>query len=174
MRWGFGPWVRKIPLENEMATYSSILAWKIPWPGKPGGLQSDTIEQLSMRKSYWTGLEFQVDHSLLWDQVLVVPLSFQVLACLKVAYSGFFGGLTQAKLAEHSGWFKSKCWTNMYPHSSSLDPPSLWTAPGPSTLNFTFLSSESWLSPIRLHLPRTRSHIHLQTPYHVNMGFFRE
>ena len=28
------------PLEKEMATYSSILAWKIPWTEEPGGLQS--------------------------------------------------------------------------------------------------------------------------------------
>ena len=28
------------PLEKEMATHSSILAWRIPWPEKPGGLQS--------------------------------------------------------------------------------------------------------------------------------------
>ena len=34
------PWVRKIPLEKGMATNSSILAWRIPWMEKPGGLQS--------------------------------------------------------------------------------------------------------------------------------------
>ena len=28
------------PLEKEMATYSSILAWRIPWTEEPGGLQS--------------------------------------------------------------------------------------------------------------------------------------
>ena len=28
------------PLEKEMATQSSILAWRIPWTEKPGGLQS--------------------------------------------------------------------------------------------------------------------------------------
>ena len=28
------------PLEEETATCSSILAWKIPWTGEPGGLQS--------------------------------------------------------------------------------------------------------------------------------------
>ena len=28
------------PLENWMATHSSILAWKIPWAEEPGGLQS--------------------------------------------------------------------------------------------------------------------------------------
>ena len=26
------------PLENEMATHSSTLAWKIPWAKEPGGL----------------------------------------------------------------------------------------------------------------------------------------
>ena len=28
------------PLEKEMATLSSILAWRIPWTEEPGGLQS--------------------------------------------------------------------------------------------------------------------------------------
>ena len=28
------------PLEKGMETHSSILAWKIPWTEKPGGLQS--------------------------------------------------------------------------------------------------------------------------------------
>ena len=28
------------PLEEGMATHSSILAWKIPWVEEPGGLQS--------------------------------------------------------------------------------------------------------------------------------------
>ena len=28
------------PLEKEMATHNSILAWKIPWTEKPGRLQS--------------------------------------------------------------------------------------------------------------------------------------
>jgi len=27
------------PLEEDMATHSSILAWKIPWAEEPGGLQ---------------------------------------------------------------------------------------------------------------------------------------
>ena len=37
-------WVQSLgwedPLEKEMATHSSILAWKIPWTEEPGGLQS--------------------------------------------------------------------------------------------------------------------------------------
>ena len=30
---------REDPLEKEMATHSSILAWRIPWTEEPGGLQ---------------------------------------------------------------------------------------------------------------------------------------
>ena len=37
-------WVQSLgwedPLEKEMATYSSTLAWKIPWVEEPGKLQS--------------------------------------------------------------------------------------------------------------------------------------
>ena len=37
-------WVQSLgwedPLEKEMATHSSTLAWKIPWMKEPGGLQS--------------------------------------------------------------------------------------------------------------------------------------
>ena len=31
---------REDPLEKEMATHSSVLAWRIPWTEEPGGLQS--------------------------------------------------------------------------------------------------------------------------------------
>ena len=32
------------PLEEEMATHSSILAWRIPWTEEPGGLQSTGLQ----------------------------------------------------------------------------------------------------------------------------------
>ena len=38
------------PLDKEMTTHSSTLAWKIPWTEKPGGLQSMGSQQS------WTGL----------------------------------------------------------------------------------------------------------------------
>ena len=34
------------PLEKEMATYSSTLAWKIPWTEKPGRLQSIGLQRV--------------------------------------------------------------------------------------------------------------------------------
>ena len=40
------------PLEKEMATHSSILAWEIPWIEEPGGLQS--MESQRVRHSLAT------------------------------------------------------------------------------------------------------------------------
>ena len=34
------------PLEKEMATHSSILAWKISWTEEPGGLQSMGLQRV--------------------------------------------------------------------------------------------------------------------------------
>ena len=52
-------WVRSLvwedPLKKEMATHSSILAWKIPWSEEPGRLQSKE-PQSQTRLSYFTSL----------------------------------------------------------------------------------------------------------------------
>ena len=34
------------PLEKEMATHSSTLAWRIPWVEQPGGLQSTGLQRV--------------------------------------------------------------------------------------------------------------------------------
>ena len=43
-------WVQSLgwedPLEEEMATHSSILAWRIPWMEEPGGLQSTALQRV--------------------------------------------------------------------------------------------------------------------------------
>ena len=50
----FDPWVGKDPLEEEVATHSSILAWRIPWQRSLVGYSawgpkdSDTTKQLSV------------------------------------------------------------------------------------------------------------------------------
>jgi len=33
-------------MEEEMATHSSILAWRIPWREEPGGLQSIALQRV--------------------------------------------------------------------------------------------------------------------------------
>ena len=34
------------PLEKDIATHSSILAWRIPWKEEPGGLQSMGLQRV--------------------------------------------------------------------------------------------------------------------------------
>ena len=49
-RLGFDPWVGKIPLEEEMVTHSSVLAWRILWTEEPGGLQSIGLQSWTQLK----------------------------------------------------------------------------------------------------------------------------
>ena len=47
------------PLEKEMATHSSSLAWRIPWMEEPGGLQSVGSQRVRhdlATKQQWTQL----------------------------------------------------------------------------------------------------------------------
>ena len=46
------------PLEKEMATHSSTLAWKIPWMEKPGRLQSLRLQRVDTKLSDFTLLSF--------------------------------------------------------------------------------------------------------------------
>ena len=43
-------WVRSLgqedPLEEAMATHSSVLAWRIPWTEEPGELQSMELQRV--------------------------------------------------------------------------------------------------------------------------------
>ena len=43
-------WIRSLgqedPLEKEMATHSSILAWRIPWTEEPGRLQTMGLQRV--------------------------------------------------------------------------------------------------------------------------------
>ena len=45
---------RDDPLEEEMATHSSIVAWRIPWTEEPGGLLSMGSQRVKTRLSNWT------------------------------------------------------------------------------------------------------------------------
>ena len=69
-------WVQSLgqedPLEKEMATHSSILAWRIPWTEEPGGLQSmgsqrvghDWVTSLSLYLNYlWYTY---ITHAMVW------------------------------------------------------------------------------------------------------------
>ena len=49
------------PLEKEMATYSSLLAWKIPRIEEPGGLQSMGLQKI--RQDSVTKQQQQEEHA---------------------------------------------------------------------------------------------------------------
>ena len=66
---------RKDPLEEEMATHSSILAWKIPWTEEPRGLQSMGCNELDLTEQLSTCEERQV-----CVQVTSVQLSRSVMS----------------------------------------------------------------------------------------------
>ena len=78
IRDGFDPWVQNHPQEKEMATCSSILAWKIPWTEKLGVLLSMGLQRVRYNYTYrdftfgrrnflgWVGLKNHAEHS--WAQ----------------------------------------------------------------------------------------------------------
>ena len=39
-------------LEKGMATYSSILAWEIPWTEEPGGLESMGLQRIRLNEAH--------------------------------------------------------------------------------------------------------------------------
>ena len=60
------------PLEKEMATYYSILAWEIPWTEEPGGLQS----MISQRVGHDSGTEHTCE-------LEIMEFHFSPLCCLQ-------------------------------------------------------------------------------------------
>ena len=75
------------PLEKEMATHSSTLAWKIPWMAEPGGLQSwghkqsDTTERL-----HFSFAEVNESHSLSSVRLFGTPWAIQFLEFSRPEY----------------------------------------------------------------------------------------
>ena len=57
-------WVQSLgqedPLEEGMATHSSVLAWRIPWTEEPGGLQSMGLQRVRLGNSATT---MEIHHS---------------------------------------------------------------------------------------------------------------
>ena len=63
------------PLEKEMATHSSILAWRIPWTEEPGGLEStgrkelDTTKRLRFTSLHASQTEARVSQVAQWQRI---------------------------------------------------------------------------------------------------------
>ena len=71
-RCGFDPWVRKIPLEEDMATHSSILAWRIPWIEESGGQRSISCRESDMPEAR--------EHTYSIEKVFFSPCAVPIIA----------------------------------------------------------------------------------------------
>ena len=68
---------REDPLEKEMATHSSTLAWEAPWTEEPGGLQSKSLQRV--RHDWATKQQPQVRHQ--FRRIPSAFLRFHSLCC---------------------------------------------------------------------------------------------
>ena len=75
--WGFHPQVRKIPWKRAM--HSSILAWRIPWTGEPGGLSSTGSPRITHK---WLSTHARIDQAnASVGLIITIPL-LRVTLCL--------------------------------------------------------------------------------------------
>ena len=78
---------REDPLEEEVATHSSILVWKILWTDEPGGLQSKGLQRV--------GHDWTIEH----------------MSCRKVVpWKGLVVALLERAQEEHFPWCQIPCW----------------------------------------------------------------
>ena len=73
------------PLEEDMATHSSILAWRIPWTEEPGGLQSMGLQQQDMTEVTWNSTANNATMNIKGD------ISFQISVFLFFGYNSRSG-----------------------------------------------------------------------------------
>ena len=90
-------WVQSLgqedPLEKEMVTHSSILAWKIPWTEEPVGLQSTELHGVvcdlvtKQQQVYYYKLPSTYSNSepigspLVWLSLLMLPWQWNITVC---------------------------------------------------------------------------------------------
>ena len=77
---------REDPLEQKMATHTSILAWRIPWTEKPGGLQSMGSQRV---RHDWATNIFT-----LWS-FMEIQFTYQIIHSLKIHNSLHFSAFTE-------------------------------------------------------------------------------
>ena len=106
------------PLEEEMATYSSILAQKIPWIEEPGRLQSDRSQTVGSHWSHWihTKEELTVVAMVVVKEVMVlVTVGVIVVEVMEAKF--FEYSLCQALcwILTESSWILTKIWNSNNP-----------------------------------------------------------
>ena len=109
---------QKDPLEEEMVTHYSILAWKIPWREEPGGLQSMGSQRV--RHTWATEHEHRCKHLLTCILLCLLLTSLRLQAGMNTHEAwlkspGRHGAMhskgTSATVGRCSGYIKTSTWS---------------------------------------------------------------
>ena len=95
-------------LEKEMATHSSILAWRIPWTEEPEGLESSSVQSLScvwLFMTPWTATR-QASLSITNSWSLLKLMSVWVSDAIQPSHSLLSPSPPAFNLSQHQGLFK--------------------------------------------------------------------
>ena len=108
---------REDPLEEGMATHSSILAWKIPWTEEPDGPQSMRWQRVRQ------GWMFKHRAHTVWETDRESRAS-QTWACLRLSWEGLLNHgwlrpLPRVQVSENLGWSLIICIFNRIPEAAS-------------------------------------------------------
>ena len=127
------------PLEKEMATHFSILAWRIPWMEEPGGLQSmgskelDTTELLHFHFHFGDVIDDDED---LDEQVWMKGMAWKGEAEEGTCPSFFLRIYTDRQIHSDTMWFQHML-TSKHPPSHN---------PTPSKWCSCFWRRQNWAS----------------------------
>ena len=77
----------EVLLEKEMATHSSILAWKIPWTEKPGRLQSMGSQSRTQLRDFTHSLTHAIS---MMEHSSTLQLKFHIFLYYQIKSVSFF------------------------------------------------------------------------------------
>ena len=98
--------ISNISLEKEMTTYSSILAWEIPWKEQPGGLQSMETQRCQIQLGDWTRVK--LSNMLPYRRLFRICGAQSVLVCLQTFVLEMqISQLKLLKIASSNRWLKA-------------------------------------------------------------------
>ena len=110
---------REDPLEKEMATHSSILAWRIPWMEEPGGLQSTGSQRVG--HDWATSLHFLLKRNGKSLEITRDVCLWRITGCY--VKNGWKGARISSGLIKDAKWSQEVTWTEEGPQTHELQYP---------------------------------------------------
>ena len=120
---------REDPLKKEMATHSSILAWRIPWTVEPGGLESMGLQRV---KHDWVTNTFRFLQARFWKSEKIIRKPDQLcqgeLSCtLWHTHAPTLSPPPQSLGSGHICWWPSAL-CHLCPEVSGLESSRIWAS----------------------------------------------